>query len=147
MTASAELLKKLQIKAGARLLLINMPLPLAEAITAGAEVEPVKLGERFDGAIAFCANPTEVNAFAEQILRDLPKDGLLWFAYRKGAAGKKAGLTRDHGWDALERAGFRPVRSISLDDNWTGLRFRPNEAVRAKEGSRFSRRYSGGDQR
>ncbi len=138
MTASAELLKKLQIKAGARLLLINVPRPLAETLTAGAEVEPVKFGEPFDGAIAFCENPTEVAAFAEQIGPALPKDGLLWFAYRKGAAGKTAGLTRDKGWDALEHAGFRPVRSISVDEEWTGLRFRPIEDVKAKPGSRFS---------
>ncbi len=138
MTASAELLKKLQIKAGARLLLINVPRPLAETLTAGAEVEPVKFGEPFDGAIAFCENPTEVTAFAEQIVSALPRDGLLWFAYRKGAAGKTAGLTRDQGWNALEQAGLRPVRSISFDDEWTGLRFRPVEDVKAKPGSRFS---------
>ena len=139
MTASAELLKKLQIKAGAKLLLINVPLPIAETLTAGAEVEPVKFGEPFDGAIAFCENPTEVGAFAEQVVPQLPKGGLLWFAYRKGSAGKKAGLTRDVGWGPLDKAGFRPVRSISFDENWTGLRFRPSEDVKAMEGSRFSK--------
>jgi hypothetical protein len=140
MTASAELLKKLQIKAGARLLLINVPLPIAETLTAGAEVEPVKFGEPFDGAIAFCENPTEVGAFAGQVVPQLPKGGLLWFAYRKGSAGKKAGLTRDVGWAALDKAGFRPVRSIKVDEEWTGLRFRPIEEVKAKEGSRFAKR-------
>jgi hypothetical protein len=138
MTASAELLKKLQIKAGAKLLMINMPREMAETLTAGAEVEPVKFGEPFDGAIAFCENPIEVAAFADQILPALPRDGLLWFAYRKGAAGKKAGLTRDEGWAALDKAGFRPVRSISFDEDWTGLRFRPAAEVKAKPGSRFS---------
>ena len=42
MIDSVELLKKLQVKAGAKLWLINVPRPIAEAITAGAEVETVK---------------------------------------------------------------------------------------------------------
>lgn len=137
MTEPTELLKKLQIKAGARLWLINVPQDMAEVISAGAEVEPVHMGEPFDGAIAFCATPAEVEAFTGQILERLPEDGLLWFAYRKGEMAKVSGLSRDEGWAALERAGLRPVRSVAIDEEWTGLRFRPKALVKAKEGSRF----------
>ena len=137
MTEATSLLKKLQIKAGAKLWLINVPQDVAEGITAGAEVEPVHMGEPFDGAIAFCQTPAEVEAFSGQILERLPEDGLLWLAYRKGDAAKEAGLSRDEGWAALERAGFRPVRSVAIDAEWTGLRFRPRSVVKAKEGSRF----------
>lgn len=136
MTASIELLKKLQIKAGSRIWFINVPQPIAETLTAGAEVQPVRPGEPYDGVLAFCANPTEVEAFAAEVLPGLPEDGLLWFAYRK-AAEKAIGLTRDAGWEALADAGFRPVRSISLDNDWTGLRFRRRVVV-AAEGSRFA---------
>lgn len=137
MTASIELLKKLQIKAGSRIWFINVPQPIAETLTAGAEVQPVRPGEPYDGVLAFCANPTEVEAFAAEVLPGLPEDGLLWFAYRK-AAEKAIGLTRDAGWEALADAGFRPVRSISLDNDWTGLRFRRRAVVVAAEGSRFA---------
>jgi len=129
---SVELLKKLQVKAGARLWLINVPEHFAEALTAGAEVEPVRHGDPFDGAIAFCLNPIEVESFADQILPGLPEDGLLWFAYRKGAAGAKAGLTRDTGWEAIKSRGFDTVRSIAIDDEWTGLRFRHDSMVKAR---------------
>ena len=129
---SVELLKKLQVKAGTRLWLINVPEHVAEALTAGAEVEPVRHGEPFDGAIAFCLNPTEVESFAGQILQGLPEDGLLWFAYRKGEAAKASGLSRDVGWTALNAKGFNPVRSIAFDDEWTGLRFRHDTMVKAR---------------
>src|SRR5690606_15894268 len=99
-----------------------------EALTAGAEVQPVRPGQPYDGVLAFCGNPKEVEAFSAEVLPNLPRDGLLWFAYRKGAAGKEAGLTRDVGWAPLAAAGFRPVRSVSIDDDWTGLRFRPASA-------------------
>jgi hypothetical protein len=132
MLDSVELLKKLQIRSGARLWLINVPERIAEALTAGAEVEPVGHGEAFDGAIAFCANPTEVARFVTQILPGLPEDGLLWFAYRKGDAAKASGLSRDAGWSALNTAGFNPVRSIAFDEEWTGLRFRHDSMVKAR---------------
>jgi hypothetical protein len=132
MVGSTELIKKLQIKAGARLWLINVPRDIAEAITAGAEVETVRPGEACDGVIAFAENPLEADKFAAQALKALPADGLLWFAYRKGEAAKKSGLSRDDGWAALAAADWRPVRSISIDETWTGLRFKPVAAVKSK---------------
>jgi len=132
MIESTELLKKLQVKSGSRLWLINVPRNFAEALTAGAEVEPVQHGEAYDGAIAFCENPTEVASFTAQILPRLPDDGLLWFAYRKGEAAKATGLSRDVGWAALAERSFGPVRSIAFDDVWTGLRFRHNSAVKSR---------------
>ena len=127
---SVELLKKLQVKVGARLWLINVPRPIAEAITAGAEIETVKDGEPCDGVIAFAANPTEVVTMAVQALKVVPRDGLLWFAYRKGAAAKTSGLSRDTGWEPLRDAGWDTVRSISIDESWTGLRFRPVDLIK-----------------
>jgi hypothetical protein len=131
MAESVELIAKLQIKAGSKLWLINVPEDVAEALTAGAEIEIVGPGAPCTGVIAFADNPTEATAFTEQALPVLPPDGLLWFAYPKGSAGKAAGISRDHGWDALEAADWRPVRSVSIDDEWTGLRFRPVENVKS----------------
>ena len=130
MVGPVELLKKLQVKSGTRLWLINVPETIAEALTAGTEVEPVRQGDPFDGAIAFCANPAEVAPFAGQILAHLPEDGLLWFAYRKGAAAKASGLSRDTGWEPLKAQGLDTVRSVAIDDEWTGLRFRPVRAIK-----------------
>jgi hypothetical protein len=120
--SGTELLKKLQVKAGARLWLVNVPEAIAETLTAGAEVEPVKAGEPYDGAIVFCETPVEVAALAPRVLAGLPRDGLLWFGFRKG---KSSALTRDSGWQPLTAAGLRGIRTISFDDEWSGLRFRP----------------------
>jgi hypothetical protein len=127
---SVELVKKLQIKAGQRLWLVNVPNDMAETLTAGAEVEIAGAGEACDGVIAFVHNPAEVENLAKQALKVLPRDGLLWLAYRKGAAGKAAGLTRDTGWASVKAAGWDTVRSVSLDDAWTGLRFRAQELIK-----------------
>jgi hypothetical protein len=120
MRSPTELIKSLQVGSGDRLLLINVPRQIAEELTAGAEVEPVRLGEAHSGAIAFCGGREEAAAYASQALDGLEADGLLWFAYREGAEG----LGRDSGWDTLTDAGYELVGSIAFDDGWTGLRFR-----------------------
>lgn len=131
MLESAALIKKLQIKSGLRLWLINVPHEMVESLSAGADVEIVKPGQPLDGVIAFAETPAEVSAFTAQILERLPRDGLLWFAYRKGAAAKASGLSRDGGSEALAEADWRPVRSVAIDETWTGLRFKPVGLVKS----------------
>ena len=46
--------------------------------------------------------------------------------------GLETDLTRDAGWDALSAAGLRGVATVSIDDTWSGLRFRPVEDVRSR---------------
>jgi len=132
MVDGAELRKKLQVKVGARLLLVNVPQPFSAALVADTDVLSVAPGEAFDGALVFCEAPADVEAAVPSIIPALPADGLLWFAYRKGAAAKKSGLSRDVGWSSLLALGFETVRSIAFDEEWTGLRFRQSSAVNAR---------------
>jgi len=134
---STELIKKLQIKAGTRLWFVNVPQDIAEAQSAGAEVEPVRAGDECDGVVAFATTPVEATEITKQALKVLSPDGLLWFAYRKGSTGKATGLTRDEGWDALAKANWRPVRSVSINDTWTGLRFRPADLAKSDRPERW----------
>jgi len=138
----AGLIKKLQIKPGARLWLINSPLEVAKAMAA-AKVETVSSGATCDGIVAFAENPVEVEELTKQALKVLPADGLLWLAYRKGDAAKKSGLSRDEGWSALADANWRPVRLISIDEVWTGLRFKPVELVKSAKPDAWRTRGQG----
>jgi hypothetical protein len=142
MVESAELLKKLQIKAETRLWLVNAPPDIAQALRAGAGIETVEAGDAYDGVVAFCENPPEVESFSRSALAGLPDDGLLWFAYRKGATGKAAGLSRDVGWDALLQQGYCPVRAVAIDENWTGMRFRPLDKIKNRNDGPSSRAWT-----
>lgn len=133
MTAPTELLHKLQIKAGTKLWLINVPQAIAEEITAGAEVEPVHEKDEYDGVLVFFDSPAEVEALAARILAEMPPDGLLWAAYREGAA--DSGLNRQTGWQPLERAGWLPERQVLIDEEWHALQFKPTAMVKANEGN------------
>jgi hypothetical protein len=125
-----DLLGKLQIKPGVRVALLNVPAGI-EAQIEGA-VKLVEPGQACDAAIAFCESPADVAALAPQALTGLIEDGILWFAFRKGPAGKKAGLGRDVGWDAIKALGYEPCRAIAFDDDWSGLRFRETWRIKSR---------------
>jgi hypothetical protein len=123
MTEAIELLRRLEITAGMRLWLINVPPAIAEGISAGAEVEIARKDQDADGAIVFCESADDVENWSEQV-GELPPGSLVWFAYRDGAAG----LGPQAGWAPLERAGWRGSKPVILPDGWAGVRFRRNVA-------------------
>jgi hypothetical protein len=48
----------------------------------------------------------------------------LGFAYPKKTGAIKTDLSRDHGWQPLDRHDLLPVTQIALDETWSALRFR-----------------------
>jgi predicted oxidoreductase (fatty acid repression mutant protein) len=83
--------------------------------------------------LAFVTKKSEVDALAAQIAKKAKGDAVVWFAYPKGTSKKlKCDFNRDTGWDALKDAGFDTVRAVAIDDDWTGLRFRRVEFIKAR---------------
>jgi hypothetical protein len=61
-------------------------------------------------------------------LKGVADDVPLWIAYPKTTSGVKTDLTRDRGWDDIERAGLHAVTQVAIDDTWSALRFRRVES-------------------
>lgn len=84
--------------------------------------------------LAFVTRKSEVDALASQIARLAIGDAIVWFAYPKGTSKKyKCDFNRDTGWDLLKAKGFDTVRAISIDEDWTGLRLRRKEYIKARK--------------
>jgi hypothetical protein len=84
-------------------------------------------------SLAFVTRQAEVDALATKIAARAQGDAAVWFAYPKGTSKKfKCDFNRDTGWAALTAAGFETVRSIAIDDDWTGLRFRRKEFIKSR---------------
>jgi len=56
------------------------------------------------------------------------EDGLLWLSYPKAAGKLKYDINRDSLWDLLLAAGFHPVSQVALDEAWSAVRAKKNEA-------------------
>jgi hypothetical protein len=83
--------------------------------------------------LAFVTKKSEVDALAKQIAKKAKGDAVVWFAYPKGTSKKyKCDFNRDTGWDVLKAAGFDTVRAVAIDEDWTGLRFRRAEFIKAR---------------
>ena len=119
MTEAANLLKTLQLQAGTRVVLINVPQEIAHGITAGAEVEPVHLSDDFDAVVAFCRTAIEAEAFVGQVVDKLPEDGVLWLAMPKG----DEALADGAGAGALASAGWLAGEHTELEGSWAAVRF------------------------
>jgi hypothetical protein len=125
------LMKKLQLKPGQAILLINPPGGFQEQL-AGLEWATEADG-RYDSVHLFVYDSQELNRLATPAIQALKPDGRLWIAYPKLSSGVGSDLTRDAGWEAVFQAGFRPVTQVAIDETWSALRFKPTPHATGEE--------------
>ena len=83
--------------------------------------------------LAFVILKIEVNALAAPIAALAKGDAIVWFAYPKGTSKKyKCDFNRDNGWGALQALGFEVVRTVAIDEDWSALRLRRVEFIKAR---------------
>jgi hypothetical protein len=126
---------KLNYKEGQTIHVLNSPesfepvlgtipaeIPVKKEISQSIEVEFI---------IAFALSKDELVGFAKQIVPTLKGDAILWLAYPKGSSKKyKCDFNRDTCWQAFTPYNLLPVRQISIDDDWSALRFRKAEYIK-----------------
>jgi hypothetical protein len=128
MASPSPLSRKLQVKGGNRVLVLGPApasfvgglLPLPEDASTSDDPEVAA-----DVVVVFARNGAALSELAPAALSALKDGGVLWGAYPKGSSKVETDLSRDRGWDAFYDAGLQVVAAISVDDTWSGLRFRP----------------------
>jgi hypothetical protein len=129
----SPLIKKLGIKPGQKMLILNAPEGYLQALgtlPAGNEAKTAP-GGTFDFVQLFVRNKADVDNHAATAMQSLKPGGLLWFTYPKKSSSIKTDITRDTGWEGLMAVGIRPVTQIAIDDTWSALRFRPTSEVKS----------------
>jgi hypothetical protein len=133
----ASVFKKLNLKDQQEMVVLNAPssfepeLARLAVMTIHHNLPSVKETEFL---MAFVTRKSEVDALATQIAKHAKGDAIVWLAYPKGSSKKyKCDFNRDTGWDAMNAAGFETVRAVAIDEDWTGLRFRRSEFVKARK--------------
>ena len=129
-----DLARKLGIKAGMKVLIQNAPahfLNMLGYLPEGVETAGNEIGG-VDCAIIFVKTRADVKSTAAKTLDAVGEKGLLWFAYPKKSGPLRSDLSRENGWEPLFEAGFDSVAQVSIDETWTGFRFRPKHLVRSR---------------
>jgi hypothetical protein len=134
-----QLLSKLNYKGQPRIAVLNSEEAFISAVSE--ELKGVITDRAIDQRcpygfmIIFVRKMKEVEALAPVALHNLTADGVLWFCYPKKSSGKMSSdLERDKGWKVLNNAGFYGVRMVSIDDDWSAMRFRNIRFIKSKSG-------------
>ncbi len=126
---ATPLARKLQIKPGQRLRVVNAPADLRGAMAGGLSDNPVVTRGRSEAVLLCVTSLAEAEALGPATLGTVGPDGLAWVAYPKGTSGVATDVNRDRLRALLAPAGWQPVRQIALDDVWSAMRFRPADKV------------------
>lgn len=134
------LAKKLQLKPGMRVIILNAPEGYLDRLTPLLEGATFVEQGPADWAQVFARNRAEVDALAPQGIAAVTRGGVLWLCYPKGGAKAGTDINRDTGWDVMLAAGWGPVTQVALDEKWSALRWRPEADVQRKGGAPWSER-------
>jgi len=129
------LFKKLNFKNQRQIHVVNHPKSFDEEISAMgkfAEVisEPIS-SESIDFLIIFVKTQKEITNSCKQFLSNCHEDTIVWFCYPKGSSKKyQCEFNRDTGWQELGNMGYEGVRQVSIDEDWSALRFKKAEKIK-----------------
>jgi hypothetical protein len=127
--------QKLNLKAQREIVVFNVPASFEPEL---ARLESVRIlrnpkkpaGVQF--ALAFAMQQAELDRLSKILTADSEDDVLLWFAYPKGTSKRySCEFNRDTGWHIIRAAGFDSVRQVAIDEDWSALRFRRVEYIKA----------------
>ena len=132
---TSALARKLLIKPGQRIGLVNAPRGYAQQLAPLPEGAAVSegLSDSVEAVHMFVSNMVDLDRHVSVALSAVAGAGLLRIAYPKGGAKTGTDLSRDTLWRAMETAhGWTGVSLVAIDDVWSAMRFRPSDQVGAR---------------
>lgn len=123
------LFKKLQLPPTLdEILILNEPEGFCEELNCLKDVvvkESLIQVSEVDFAIVFVTKKIQIENRIETVYPKLVGDAILWFAYpKKTSKMYTSEINRDYGWGVLGDYNLEPVRQVSIDKNWSAIRFR-----------------------
>jgi hypothetical protein len=123
---AAPLAKRMQVKAGQRILAVNAPEGYAALL--GDLPEDAELATRgeprnADHVHVFVRDSAELARLGPTAIAGVDAGAVTWIAYPKKTSGVSTDLTRDRGWEAVT-GDIDAVSQVAVDDTWSALRFK-----------------------
>jgi hypothetical protein len=131
----SPLVKKLKLKPSQRIALIRAPegyLDTLGPLPEGSEME-TRLTGAFDWVMVFVKDQAELEELLPRAARCLKPVSLLWIAFPKGTSELQTDLTRDKGWESVQKGDLKWVGLISLDETWSAFALRPHRPREARQ--------------
>lgn len=130
----SDVFKKLNLKEQKEIVIINAPQSFEGEVAQLKDVSVKRSLEDVAGVtflLAYVTKMVEVHDLLPRMAPKLVGDAVMWFAYPKGTSKKyQCDFNRDSLWQVLEPLGYRPVRMVAIDEDWSGFRFKRSEYVK-----------------
>lgn len=110
------LLKKLNIKEGQGVLLLNCPSELATNFDG---INTVQNSDNNDHVLVFTENEKELKTLLPESLSHSKKEGKFWVAYPKKSGSISSDLNRDIIWGYLNTLKLNPNKMVSMNEDWS----------------------------
>jgi hypothetical protein len=130
----SALARKMKLKSGAMAVVVNPPdgyiaelRPLPDGVSLSD-----KLQGSFDWIQIFVKNKAELEKILPRATKALKPVSILWISFPKGTSKIQTDLTRDKGWEALEKADLKWVNLVSVNEVWSAFAVRPFKSGEAR---------------
>ena len=127
------LFKKLNLKQQKEIHILNAPKSFKSEMEnlGGVQIhQDLQKQSSIEFALFFVQDEESIKRYVSAIFPHLKGDAILWFAYPKMSSKKyQATINRDSGWEVMAKFEMRPVRQVSIDEDWSALRFRKSDFV------------------
>ena len=121
-------LKKLNYKDQDPVLLLDAPAEFKPVQAAFSGNVKTQARGTFDFVMCFATTRAQADALVAKTMKCISEDAVVWLCYPKGTSRKyDADYNRDSCWEIFKPYGLRPVRQVAIDDDWSALRFRPED--------------------
>lgn len=119
-----EVLKKLRLTNENPVLIVNAPESYKKVMEDIQAHIDTTISEKYKFIQIFAYTMEDANINIHALLNALEDDGYFWICYPKGTSKKyKSDINRTSVGEILSNFKFKPVSQVSIDDDWTAMRF------------------------
>ena len=131
----SPLAKKMKLKSGLKAAVINAPENYVDALRHDTALSPT-LNGKFDWIQIFVRTKAELDALAPKAAKALKPESMLWISFPKGSSKIQTDLTRDKGWESVQKLDLKWVNLVSVNETWSAFAMRPYKEGEKKQSFR-----------
>ena len=132
----SALAKKMKLKSNSKAAVINAPEDYVDTLKHDTALSPTLRG-KFDWIQIFVQNKAELEALAPKAAKALRPESMLWISFPKGTSKIQTDLTRDKGWEVLQKLDLKWINLVSVNETWSAFALRPYREGEEKQSFRL----------
>jgi hypothetical protein len=136
--ATSPLATKMKLKPGFQVAITAAPdgylrelTPFPPGVTVSANLKG-----KYDWIQVFVKSRIELEKLTPRAIRALKPESILWISFPKGSSKIQTDLTRDKGWDLLQKSDLKWITLISVNETWSAFAMRPYKPGETKQSFR-----------